>query len=137
MRRQSIMDMKTKRKIFETVKSHLLTQKSKCMDNFGGCKYRMKTEYNVLKCAIGALIPDSSYKSEMDDAHYVYNLRDGSSLEVSSNPLVKEVLCGIYGELDLEFLTQLQKIHDCTEVKDWETVLNNFEERELDEIHSS
>jgi hypothetical protein len=127
--------MTTKRKIFETVKSHLLTQKSKCMDIFGGCRYRDSTR--TLKCAIGALIPNESYKSEMDDAHYVYNLRDGSSLEVSSNPLVKEVLCGIYGELDLEFLTQLQKIHDCMEVKDWETVLSDFEERGLDEVSHS
>ncbi len=92
----------------------------------------MNSSRGVLKCAIGALIPDDKYTSEMDDALYITKIGDDCSLEIKKNPLVKDVLSSIYGELDLEFLTQLQKIHDSTRVEDWETVLNNFEERELE-----
>ena len=137
MRRQSIMDMTTKRKIFETVKLHLLTQKSKCIDSVGSCKYRMHHPTKTLKCAIGALIPDSQYNPDMDNPEYSTGLYDTfyqEYLEVRGNTLVKEVLCGIYGELDLEFLTQLQKIHDCTKAEDWERVLDNFEQIELGEV---
>lgn len=126
------MDMTTKRKIFETVKSHLLTQKSKCMDNVGSCKYRINSPSGTLKCAIGALIPDSQYNTDMDNLELAYE--NGYCLEIERNRLVKEVLYGIYGELDLGFLIQLQKIHDSTKVEDWERKLNNFEETALDEV---
>ncbi len=130
------MDMKTKRKIFEIVKSHMLSQNQKCQNDTGDCLYR----HGTLKCAIGALIPDNLYRPEMDNVKYLYDTFgtiDSEIILVKHNPLVQEVLSSIYGQLDLEFLTQLQEIHDSAKVTDWEEVLNNFEERELDEVSLS
>jgi hypothetical protein len=49
-------------KIFNKVVQHLHDQKEPSIEN-GNCKYRGP---NNLKCAIGALIPDSSYDPKME-----------------------------------------------------------------------
>lgn len=59
-----MMTYETKQQMFDAVARHLLTQNQKCHDAEGvHCAYRGP---NGLKCAIGALIPDDVYTSEME-----------------------------------------------------------------------
>jgi hypothetical protein len=89
----------TSQELFDTVANHLRNQGLKCMIH-GSCKYR---GHGGLKCAIGALIPDSKYESWMDTT--VIELRS--------------VLWCI-GLLDhLELCRDLQILHDNYPTNEW------------------
>lgn len=53
----------TSQEIFDIVVTHLRKQGKPAMNNIGGCSYR---GVDGTKCAVGCLIPDSIYKSEME-----------------------------------------------------------------------
>lgn len=53
----------TPQQIFDTVATHLFAQGEQAIDGQGSCVYRSD---NGLKCAVGCLIPDESYTTEME-----------------------------------------------------------------------
>lgn len=107
---------------FQKVKNHLLTQNKKSMDESGSlCRYR---GVNGLKCAIGCLIPDEVYYS---------NLEGCSFLNIIKQKEIKPFLNHLNIELmhNGKFFTlgrKLQYIHDRIDVEFWEWELNALEE---------
>jgi hypothetical protein len=101
-----------RKEIFEKVKTHLLTQKEWSRGS-RGCMYRGP---NGLKCAIGALITDECYNTELEgrsaDAYEVVEALKCSGIEV--------------GPGDTHFLCQLQGIHDANSPDRWPGILNDI-----------
>lgn len=101
--------MLTAQEIFNTVATHLLTQRRKSVVA-GSCKYRTD---EGLKCAVGCLITDEEYDPRME----------GNSIDFL-----------IYGDLDdppvapslsrfmehSQLLRDLQRIHDADDCDYWE-----------------
>jgi hypothetical protein len=99
----------TKQEIFDKVYRHLLTQNKQC-SNERNCLYRKIDEKgNKLMCAAGCLIPDEMYSPS-------YEAKSWDQL-IRVSPMIASTL-GLTEYTD--FITQLQSIHDCEEVEDWE-----------------
>jgi hypothetical protein len=104
-------------KTYNTVRDHLLSQRKKSMlgNSDYVCAYRGK---DGLKCAVGILIKDKFFdpKCNADDL---------------SLPGVKAMICkslklkDLTAE-DLDFLSDLQLIHDCCNIDEWEEQLHDF-----------
>jgi len=59
--------MVNKQEILERVVSNLYIQNEYAIDEYGACKYRLPTlSGNVLKCALGGLIPDDLYSKDLE-----------------------------------------------------------------------
>lgn len=109
------------------VKDHLLKQSSKSFKQDGGprCLYRCETEEGViLKCAIGALIPNSKYRLAMEDVP-VDDLVD------TYPDVFKTILSKFKLELDEHDVTRsllesLQDVHDWYEIHEWERELDSL-----------
>lgn len=105
--------------VFDRVKTHLLTQNAKSMTNENGyfyCKYRTSDE---LKCAIGCLIADEDYHSELEGSGVRVNYgRNNNFLRGSG------IYCGHPRMLDL--LSRLQRLHDQEDVCDWKIGLQEI-----------
>lgn len=99
--------------IFDRVSNHLLTQKKQALSEDGKCAYRSN---NGLKCAVGCLIPDELYDSNLEN-NMVSDIK--TTLEKSLG--VEEL-----GDKDLEFLDVLQFIHDCEFPDNWDFSLREF-----------
>jgi hypothetical protein len=96
----------TPQEIFNTVRTHLLTQGCHSRAGGGGCRYRGD---EGTKCAIGCLIPDYMYDSGFE----------GWSVGplVSTHPRMAE----LFGpEPPLLLLDRLQAVHDENPVDEWE-----------------
>lgn len=108
--------MFTKQETFNIVVQHLRAQKVRSTTEpqrlgGGGCLYRGP---NGTKCAIGALIRDEDYSSEMEGK----TPREG---------IVREALTKAgYAEVGMIFLRDLQIIHDTVWPHDWEVALLEF-----------
>ncbi len=88
----------TAQEVFDKVALHLLTQGKRAYDDEQGiCRYRMP---DGLKCAVGCIIPDEEYLSDMEG-------RD-------VNALVAEGYMVELFEPHLLLLKDLQFAHDCT-----------------------
>ena len=105
-------------KAYNEIKAHLLTQNARSvtsalpLDN-RVCLYRGP---NNLKCAIGAMIPDSLYDPEMDE-----NPQGVIDL-LETYPALADHFSEVYGVEgfdDREFLARFQKLHDTNEPADW------------------
>ena len=108
--------------IFNKVVTHLRAQ-GRCAfkkdkttkNNLNGiaCRYRQTVKGKVLKCAIGALIPDDLYNREMDS--------ESMSADTCMNnyPAVKQDIIGDgeFSFADAGFLTSLQRVHDSAAAK--------------------
>ena len=106
----------TEQTAFNIVKNHLLTQMTKSMEEneFGDtqCLYRGP---NGTKCAIGALITDEEFET-IEDARCRYlGVYELKTLQITS----------LQG-LTMDFLEELQIIHDRYEVHDWKNQLEVF-----------
>jgi len=88
----------TPQQIFDTVATHLFTQGHPAKNPDGFCVYRA---YSGDKCAVGCLIPDSEYEPQMESQ--------------SVKELVIRFKTPLYFAENLEFLTELQKVHDFVE----------------------
>lgn len=100
--------------LFRRVTKHLLTQKQRSTSGVA-CRYRTTAlDGRVLKCAVGALIPDECYTPEMEGKSVFY-LRKDHAEALPWTP-----------ELD-EFAGELQRLHDNIESKRWEQALRDFE----------
>jgi hypothetical protein len=87
--------------IFDTVITHLVTQKVQSLQEWGACSYR---GINGTSCAVGCLISDEDYKDEMDD-----NDECDSSIEYVLNHFhhLPEWM-----KLHRDLLSDLQRLHD-------------------------
>lgn len=102
----------TNQEVFDIVARHLLTQNEQSV-NEDGCAYRGE---GGLKCAVGALIPDSDYDPDWEGQAVVDN-----------NPI-----CGhLEGKgISLRLASRLQHIHDQFAVRDWRWRLMELAENE-------
>ena len=98
--RNLIMLGMSRQEMFDKVCQHLKTQKKRSMlSNYGLCAYR---DHDGLKCAVGALIPDDFYDVYMNVVH-----NTSSVINLMRNiPELK------IEEVNLDFLDELQRIHD-------------------------
>lgn len=98
--------MLTQQEIFNTVKTHLLTQMVKARNGMGLCVYRTE---DGLKCAVGCLMSDEFY------AKYGQDLEQSSvsafTLEHFDALKIKE--------RDQELLRRLQTVHDAYSPAEW------------------
>jgi hypothetical protein len=90
--------------VFDHIANHLITQKRRSANEYGECLYRHKLpDGTVLKCAIGAIIPD-----------WVYS-RIGSEIEKSAVPDIGQELVQygiISADINIVLLRDLQVLHD-------------------------
>lgn len=114
----------TPKEIFNTVVTHLYTQKKQAYDNRNNtCAYRTP---EGLKCAIGCLIPDDDYDYRMDgiDSQGFYL---GGSMEAIVANFPNNIPS--YFKDNFDFLFKLQGIHDGAEVDN--DIDRNFKMRTL------
>jgi hypothetical protein len=100
--------------VYDKVKAHLLAQNARAMDHEETCLYR--GPYG-LKCAIGCLISDEAYYSDLE------------MLTPSDTPVQRALAKSgvkIEDEEDELFLTRLQQVHDLWPVRDWASRLANL-----------
>ena len=125
--------MMTQREVFEKVKAHLLTQNAKALsDDYldvpeedratdAVCAYRNREGF---KCAIGCLISDETYDEFIETAALGKNNhsdRQDRLLEILD-------LNGVpVGDDDIEFLEDLQTLHDMCEPSEWPSALKAME----------
>lgn len=99
-----------RQEIFNRVSKHLLTQMRQARDPItGACLY--KTDDN-LRCAIGCLIPDN---------HPGLYARMEVRALIDTYPDLRELF-----NVDLEFLSKLQDIHDGYPPEMWSEMLKEF-----------
>lgn len=125
-----------KQAIFNQVAAHLIKQNKKSMAVVEGhystelqCAYRSVDENgNVLKCAIGCLIPDEFYYKAMEGVivpaivNRYYALRKHLDIANIDNDYQEN-------QQDISFLAGLQTIHDLHKPKHWRDKLASFAER--------
>ena len=94
---------------FDKMVRHMRLQGEKCTDETGNCVYR---GLDGMKCAVGAIIPDTEYRWEFD------NSIESSQIEniIDQIPSLRDV--------DLDILMEMQYIHDSLPNDRWEA---NFE----------
>lgn len=95
------------REIYEIVRAHLLKQMERAIDG-GVCAYRGD---RGLKCAIGCLIPDTVYTSEMEGDI------EEMLLHWPNHPFEDD---------QIPFLEELQAIHDRVEPMHWRYKLDEL-----------
>lgn len=109
------------KEIFDTVKNHMLTQNERSINGGGYCAYRGT---DGLMCAVGCLIPDEFYTSDLE-------CNDVSSSKVKA--CLTRI--GIFDEnlnnniKKLALLEELQSIHDCIQPEKWELNLGHAEKQ--------
>lgn len=101
----------TKQQTFNKVATHLLTQNSKALNNYGGCNYKNDIG---LKCAAGCLIPDDIYNKDVE----------GGQVDCMENFDRPELFKSLVTSLN--FLKELQNLHDHQLVMDWKQKLRNL-----------
>lgn len=101
----------SKQEMFNKVWKHFVVDKQHKSSRYGGtCLYRGP---NNTKCAVGVLIPDDAYNTDMDNERFDNRI---SSL-IKRYPHLKK-----YVGDDVVFLTHLQRCHDSTYSDNWFTV---------------
>ena len=106
------MKTRSRQEMFDIVAVHLIRQQEKSKSESSGlCLYRGP---RGLKCAVGALIPSRDYRIDFEEENVVGNINLLRVARVT--------------ESDDGFLSQLQKIHDSTDVEQWPEVLIGFAE---------
>lgn len=101
--------------MFNKVATHLLTQNMQCL-NDGDCAYR---GFNGTKCAIGVLISDEHYDSNLEgNGIGNWNSRLCNALEKSG----VSVDC----DADMLLLRKLQDLHDGYDPQEWHSRLTTI-----------
>ncbi len=103
--------------MFNKIVKHLLKQNKKCeltnKNDYKMCVYRGE---NGMKCAIGCILPDKLYRPRHDKESYdIYRLMN--NLEIRKY---------FGGKDNIEFLVELQGIHDSYNPKNWKFKLKIF-----------
>ena len=107
-----------RQQVYETVRNHLITQNVKSVNNLNAGVYRGRIGR---KCAIGVIIPDDLYKPEFDEVNHNADIRSIIQRFGAINVLGYEV-----DEQDIEFLDELQQIHDQYDPAVWASKLSQF-----------
>ena len=94
---------------FNEVYIHLMTQMKKSVSEDG--KYCLYRGDDGLKCAAGVMIPDEKYTTDMECIPWICICESSKEAE---------------GWLDKELGMELQRIHDCLPVYDWDSDLTNL-----------
>ncbi len=116
------MEKMNRREVFEKVKTHLLTQNAKSVDEGEDtCLYRGE---NGLKCGIGALILDEYYHESLEN--------NCANTPVVISALEFSLNCKIDSE-DRGFINRLQWIHDDYGPEDWAWKFDEFEKENFAE----
>lgn len=112
------MTYKTLQELFDTAANHLLEQMSTSEDERQTCRYRGP---EGMKCAVGALIPDSAYIPEIENC-------DLTSLFSRFRDVLEE--SGINPDsLETEqLLSELQEVHDMYDPIYWSNALRQVAE---------
>lgn len=103
----------TTQEIFDTVVTHLLTQRKKAINDMGKCVYRTD---EGLKCAVGCLITDECYSPEIE-GWGIWYLDVTEALECSGIPVTIKT--------NETLLVDLQYVHDHEHVGLWKQGLLN------------
>jgi hypothetical protein len=102
-----MMKMKTNQQVFDFVATHLFAQGRQAKDIDGSCMYR-SPEGNA--CAVGCLIPDDMYKSEMEFRGVVRLVETAALRGYTVPDLIKDKISLLY---------KLQQTHDLNQ--NWES----------------
>lgn len=99
------LNVSTPQEAYDAVKAHLAGMTSRCYSvKRDSCMYREFKQPGDRRCAIGSLIPDDQYNPTLDESNETslggYNV---------SELLRREVIAT---DLDLQFLSDLQFVHD-------------------------
>lgn len=122
----------TRQEAFDIVVDHLLTQGVQSIEvhtcangrEDAECKYRQATpDGRILKCAIGALIPDDVY------AAHAHMEGMGANGLVTGERGLPPILAVTDSTRPGDFLDTLQEIHDSTDVDKWPVALRAFARR--------
>jgi hypothetical protein len=92
----------TAQELFTKVRTHLLAQRKKSLNNKGLCAYRGT---NGLKCALGCLIADEDYHPKFEGG----NIRAETPLRNA---------CGVT-DATLSLAGELRRLHDAIEPELW------------------
>jgi hypothetical protein len=98
-----------RQEIFTKVKTHLLTQNKKCVDDKGDPRLRNQNN----KCAASCLIPDNDYSEKMEPCHFWNFFRDSG-----------------YSQKELDLIQELVCIHDSQNPITWKNQLKDLAENE-------
>lgn len=112
--------MSTYQELFDRAVQGILTQGCPSLQNPEGCAYR---GVNGSKCAIGHLLTDEQMKE--------YDIKEGTSPEMFPGKLLRELLPNMSYCSNLEFLMDLQDVHDKSSHSDVDAneFLKNFRMR--------
>ena len=110
-----------KKQVFQTVATHLLTQKNKsvCTHNGDGCVYQNDIGR---RCAVGVLIDSKNYQPDLEG-------KAADHLEVTQ--AVEKSLDTNINKSDRDLLCKLQDIHDYSTVDSWREELEELADREF------
>jgi len=107
--------------IFDIVKTHLLKQGQRATINNDEDNHCLYHSPNGLKCAVGCLITDEAYDSDIEGSDLcddnVYRVLQDSQIDTSAKTI--------------SFLTRLQRVHDNVDVDKWPEALDKIEEELL------
>lgn len=99
---------KTDQETFDFIVNHLRKQQKKASNKNGSCKFRLEQNEEVLKCAVGCLIPDEMYDT-------IFEEQGGLTTEHPIWPVLEEL--GYHNYL---LLKDFQVVHDSHQVLKWE-----------------
>ncbi len=108
--------MSTTFELFERVRAHLLNQNRRSVDAHG-CAYRGT---DGLSCAVGCLIKDEFYNSEMEGKNV-----DHPMVVYALEKSIDRRLCAY----EVHQLVLLQSIHDVIMPSDWASRLKDLKKR--------
>lgn len=100
--------------ILTFIACHLLSQGEKAVTEHTACRYRLEKPKGILSCAIGCIIPDSMYRSDME----------GKTFTSLINSL--GIIVGAENNDRYMLLNDLQKVHDNKVIEDWERSLKEL-----------
>lgn len=122
------MNTHEKQKILQKIYNHLKKQNKKAIDkkNKNRCKYRLERNGQILKCAIGCLIPDEEYNEEFEGLTVksctdfkFFTLKQKKTAIQFKNVLKKACKIKRWSKSIETFLQLIQNIHDEYPVKSW------------------
>jgi hypothetical protein len=110
----------TRQSLFNKVSKHLLRQKRRAMAGTS-CKYRTTCKGKVLRCAVGCLIPAKKYDSIIEN-----NIPISGSTERGYKKLRSILFSVGVDHSHMQFLRDLQLIHDNSLPNEWKSELESF-----------
>lgn len=128
----------TKQQAFDVIWNWFVVDKNPRSSSGIGCFYRVFQEDRVLKCGVGALIPDNLYDPALDTGDFIA-IRDILDPKIQvQNKFGPELVNFLNTELlpiEEDFLTEIQIIHDTGYSERYFTQRMESELRKLADAH--